>query len=70
MLIESDVRGFEGYEVIRHSILENEDLNAVNTEKTPYTVVPHDKGKAQVEDGILKALLPKASWNVIRLKKK
>jgi len=69
MLLESDVRGFAGYKVFSHSILENDDLKAVNTEENPWTVVPHDKGNAQVEDGTLQAVLPKASWNVIRLKK-
>ena len=49
--------------------MENNDLKAVNTEENPWTVTPHDKGNATVEDGTLKAILPKASWNVIRLKK-
>ena len=69
LLMECDVRGFECYRVIGHTVLENNDLKAVNTEESPWTVIPHDKGNAAVEDGALRALLSKASWNVIKLKK-
>lgn len=67
LLMECNLRGFDGYMVKGHSVLEHEDLKAVNTEDNPNNVVPHDKGQAAMEDGMLKARLAKASWNVIRL---
>lgn len=68
MLMEADLRAFTGLSLVSHTVLENDDLKAVNSEENPYNVIPHDNGKAAVEEGRLKALLPKASWNVIRLK--
>ncbi|SHF19498.1 alpha-N-arabinofuranosidase [Caldanaerobius fijiensis DSM 17918] len=67
LLLECEMRGFEGYKVIEHIILENQDLKAMNTKENPFNVVPHNDGKAAVEDGVVKAILPKLSWNVIRL---
>ncbi|MDI9513131.1 MAG: alpha-N-arabinofuranosidase [Bacillota bacterium] len=69
MLMECDLRGFDGYTVTSHTVLEHDDLKAVNTEDNQYNVVPHDKGQSLLEDGLLKAKLSKASWNVIKLKK-
>lgn len=67
LLVDCDMRGFKGFKVKEHIILENEDLKAVNTEEKPNTVIPHNKGNAAILDGILSASLPKLSWNVIRL---
>src|SRR5690554_3890448 len=69
MLMECDLRGFDGYTVTSHTVLEHDDLKAVNTEDNQYNVVPHDKGQSLLKDGLLKAKLSKASWNVIKLKK-
>ena len=44
-------------------------LEAVTTMDEPDNVVPHTNGRAKVEARQLEALLPKASWNVIRLEK-
>lgn len=65
--LEGDVRNFAGYEVIEHLVLEHEDLEATNTAKHPNNVTPHKGGDAAVRDGSLIALLPRLSWNVIRL---
>ncbi|MNO25533.1 Intracellular exo-alpha-(1-_5)-L-arabinofuranosidase [compost metagenome] len=66
--LECDVRSFEGYQLVEHIVLENEDLKAVNT-AAEEKVKPHSGGGAECRDGYVNARLAKASWNVIRLKK-
>jgi alpha-N-arabinofuranosidase len=70
LLLEADVRSMEGYEVIDHLVLANEDIKARNTAENPDAVTPHSHGKAVMHDGKLQASLPKLSWNVIRLGKR
>ena len=65
--LEGDLRSFAGYEVAEHLILEHEDSKAKNTAKHPNNVTPHGSGDATMQDGKLTALLPRLSWNVIRL---
>ncbi|MEI7026073.1 arabinosylfuranosidase ArfA [Paenibacillus sp. y28] len=67
LLLEADIRGFAGYRVVEHLVLENPDVKAANTAAAPDRVVPHNRGNAGVKDGYVQALLPKLSWNVIRL---
>ncbi|MNW39253.1 Intracellular exo-alpha-(1-_5)-L-arabinofuranosidase [compost metagenome] len=67
LLLECDVRGFQNYQVVQHTVLENDDLKTVNTAKQPNAVMPHDNGDASLRDGWVQATLPKLSWNVIRL---
>ncbi|WP_408011393.1 alpha-N-arabinofuranosidase [Pseudalkalibacillus sp. A8] len=66
--VSSDVRSFEGYSLVEHIVLENDDLKAVNTASNQ-VVTPHGNGQSTLEEGMLEARLPKTSWNVIRLKK-
>lgn len=66
---ECDMRSLDGYRVVEHIVLENEDIKAVNTKNNPDIVVPHSNGNAALEGGLLNAQLPKLSWNVIRLSK-
>ncbi|KZE82701.1 alpha-N-arabinofuranosidase [Paenibacillus jamilae] len=63
-----DVRSFEGYRIVEHTVLEHDDLKATNS-PAGEKVTPHNGGNAKLEDGIVKAYLGKASWNVIRLAK-
>jgi len=63
-----DVRSFSGYRVAEHIVLENPDLKATNAAGSE-KVKPHSGGNAKLEDGVVSALLPKQSWNVIRLKR-
>ena len=70
ILVETDLRDFEGYKVIEHIVLENEDRKAVNTLENPMNVVPHKDGKTAIEDGTAKSVLYKLSWNVIRFGKR
>jgi alpha-N-arabinofuranosidase len=67
--LECDVRSFAGYIIVEHIVLENDDLKAVNTADAE-NVKPHSNGTSELSDGMIQALLSKASWNVIRLAKK
>ena len=67
--LTTDVRSFEGYRLLEHIVLENEDLKATNSligEKV-YPVNADDRSK--LDEGVATSLLKKASWNVIRLGK-
>lgn len=67
LTLETDLRSFVGYEVLEHIVLEHEDPKATNTRERPQNVVPHTLSGAKVVDGKLTTVLPKLSWNVIRL---
>lgn len=69
LIVECDVRSFEGYKVVEHIVLENDNLKATNTVNHE-TVQPHTNGNATVKDGMVQTRLAKLSWNVIRLAKK
>ena len=62
-----DLRGFGDYKVVEHLVLEHADLKATNTAAQPDRVKPYAGGDAKVSGSIVKASLPKLSWNVIRL---
>lgn len=66
--VDVDVRSFEGYKVVEHVVLENDDLKAVNTLQKEQ-VKPHSNGESYLDDGKLVGILPKLSWNMIRLQK-
>jgi len=69
LLLEGRLGQFVGYKMVEHIVLEHEDLKAKNTREQPDNVVPHNRGDSRVEDGFLRAVLPRLSWNVIRMKK-
>ncbi|MEZ4833906.1 MAG: alpha-L-arabinofuranosidase C-terminal domain-containing protein [Caldilineaceae bacterium] len=54
---------------VEHITLTHPDLKAVNTQDNPDNVSPRSNGDAQIVDNELRASLPAASWNVIRMKK-
>ena len=66
---ECKLKGMDGYRVDEHIILEHPDTKAANTLEHPDNVVPHNRGNAVLDNGSLSAVLPKLSWNVIRLAK-
>ncbi len=67
--LETDLRGFVGYELIEHIALEHGDFKAVNS-AAGETVAPHAaSGQDELDGGMLKSRLGAASWNVIRLRK-
>lgn len=67
MKITCDLRQFNGYQVIEHIVLTNDNLKAVNTENEPNQVVPVKSVGTKVTEGELHTILEKHSWNVIRL---
>src|SRR5699024_4345612 len=67
--VDIDIRSFEGYDMVEHVVLENDDPKAVNT-LTNQQVQPHNNGASFIEDDRLVGILPKMSWNMIRLRKK
>jgi alpha-N-arabinofuranosidase len=69
LFIEGDARVFSGYRVVEHITLTHPDLHARNTAESPNVIAPQRNGDARLEAGILRASLPQASWNVIRLAK-
>ncbi|MCA1011434.1 alpha-N-arabinofuranosidase [Halobacillus halophilus] len=68
ILLEADLRSFEGYSFIEHIVLDHDDLKATNTAGHE-AVKPRKLNKVELRDGSLRIDLPKTSWNVIRLKK-
>lgn len=66
--LDCDVRCFEGYRILEHIVLENDDLKAVNSAKGE-AVAPKASNASTLDDGMLHSVLNKASWNVIRLGK-
>ncbi|PZE20079.1 alpha-N-arabinofuranosidase [Paenibacillus xerothermodurans] len=69
LYLECDIRNFDGYRVVEHIVLENGDVKARNTAGNQASVAPHNNGNAEVKDGFVQSMLPKFSWNVIRLAK-
>lgn len=68
MKVEVDIRAFEGFDVIEHVVLEHEDAKAINT-LMEEQVKPHSGGKSFMgnHDDSFIGVLPKMSWNMIRL---
>ncbi len=67
--IECHLGGYNGYTVIEHIVLEHDDIRAVNSEEYPNSVTPHSRGISSIENNYLLSILPKLSWNTIRLRK-
>jgi alpha-N-arabinofuranosidase len=68
--LEGDAREYADYVVLEHLVLTADDIMSGNTADNPDNVVPQSIGQASLTDGKLSAILPRTSWNVIRLKKK
>lgn len=68
--IYCDIRGFVDCKLIEHIVLQNDNVKITNSKDQPFRVVPQFKNDAVVEERHLNALLPKLSWNVIRLSTK
>jgi len=67
--VEFKLDGFDGYKLLEHIVYESDDINKGNTADAPDNVVPHKNGVTKVEGNIVTSVLPRFSWNVIRLKK-
>lgn len=66
--VDIDARSFEGYEVVEHVVLQHDDPKATNTLGNEQ-VKPHNNGESYMENGKVVGILPKLSWNMIRLSK-
>ena len=71
MEVSCDLRQFKGYKIVEHIVLNNDDLQAVNTETQPENVVPVKASAecSKLDGGKLEAVFEKHSWNMIRLAK-
>ncbi|MDX6315479.1 MAG: alpha-L-arabinofuranosidase, partial [Streptomyces sp.] len=65
--LEVGLLGLAVGEVVEHSVLADDDPEAVNTADSPDRVTPHTVDGTGIEDGTLRATLKPLSWNVIRL---
>ncbi|HMR32130.1 MAG TPA: alpha-N-arabinofuranosidase [Geminicoccaceae bacterium] len=61
-------KGFPGLSVERATVLRDNDLSAVNSRQAPERVRPATLAGVSVEGERIRATLPPASWNVVRLK--
>lgn len=66
--LQTDVRGFEGFGLVEHIVLEHPDLKAVNS-AAGKKVQPRTEKRSKLQDGRLTSMINRASWNVIRLVK-
>ncbi len=66
--LTADVRSFEGFAAAEHIVLEHSDLKAVNGAGQEH-VKPKSVNRTAMDNGTLTAMLNKASWNVIRLRR-
>ncbi len=66
ILLTTDLRGMEGYQVIEHIVLEDSDLKMVNS-AGEQRVIPKAVNRSSVDGGVMTSMLNRASWNVIRL---
>jgi alpha-N-arabinofuranosidase len=69
VMLDADLRGFSGYQVLAHEVLTHPNLKATNGPNDPKQVVPANNGNALASSGRLVSSLPAASWNMIRLGK-
>ena len=65
--LEVTARGFSGLAVAQALALHDRDLDAANTRDEPERIKPAPLEGVALEGDRLRALLPPASWNVIRL---
>ena len=65
--LSADLRAFGDLRVAEHIVLHHDDVKAVNTEDAPDTVSPTQGAPGTLDGGRLSVVLPRLSWNVIRL---
>ena len=68
MELVTDLRSMEGYQLVEHIVLENDDLKACKS-AAGENVVPKNVSRSNMDSGKMTSVFTKASWNVIRLKK-
>jgi alpha-L-arabinofuranosidase len=65
--LDVDLRGCPGLASGEHVAIHDSDPDAVNTAEQPHRVTPRRLDDVKVVDGHAKAVLPRLSWNMIRL---
>jgi len=70
LALSGDLRGLHGYQVVEHLRMEHADPSAVNTAENPGDVMPGPHSGTTLSSGRLSAMLPRLSWNAIRLGKR
>ncbi len=66
--LEVSLAAFPGAALERAVVLADDDWRAANTRERPERVVPVEHPGVTVADGVLRATLPPASWNVVTLR--
>jgi alpha-L-arabinofuranosidase len=67
MNLDVDLRALPGLATATHTVLADDDPDAVNTAEQPDRVQPRDLSAPKLDGGRLRAELPALSWNMIRL---
>ncbi len=67
--LEAGLRGFPGYRLEEHIVLEHGDFKAVNSARSQTVASKSVLARDTLDGGTLASRLAAASWNVIRLKK-
>ncbi len=67
--MEMDIKlfGFSGISIVFHQVLHSENIMDFNSQEERVKIVPYNQENFKIENGILKVLLQKASWNVVRI---
>jgi alpha-N-arabinofuranosidase len=67
MTLDVDLRALPGLTTATHTVLADDDPDAVNTAQQPDRVKPRDLSEPKLDGGRLRAELPALSWNMIRI---
>ena len=67
--LKVDLRAFEGWKLAEHKEMFARNETDANSFDKPDVLVPGKNADTRMENGILTAVLQKASWNVFRMKK-
>ena len=68
LALEVELRGLGAASVKLAQTLRHDDLSATNTRDAPDHVMPQSLKKVSLQEGRLSAVLPAASWSVVRVK--
>ncbi len=64
-----DMRSFDSLHLVEHLVIDGPDLYGKNTFEEPDKVIPRNTKISADLSGVLKVMLPKLSWNVLRFEK-
>lgn len=69
LLVEYRLDGFDGYRVLENIVYASDNPYIGNTPEKPDNVIPKVVDNTKIDRNIVEVLMPKFSWNVVRLKK-